>query len=53
VIGRNLKEGDQLLVAIPESAARALRGQTLSPRESEILEEVARIHRPLHPFWGQ
>jgi translation initiation factor 5B len=53
VMGRNLKEGDQLLVAIPESAARALRGQTLSARESEILEEVARIHRPAHPFWGQ
>jgi len=53
VMGRNLKEGDQLLVAIPESAARALRGQALSPRENEILEEVTRIHRPAHPFWGQ
>jgi len=53
VMGRNLKEGDQLLVAIPESAARALRGQNLTPRETEILEEVARIHRPQHPFWGQ
>ncbi|HTW39508.1 MAG TPA: translation initiation factor IF-2 [Thermoplasmata archaeon] len=53
VMGRNLKEGDQLLVAIPESAARALRGQALSPRETEILEEVTRIHRPAHPFWGQ
>jgi len=53
VIGRNLKEGDQLLVAIPESAARRLRKQTLTPRESEILEEVARLHRPAHPFWGQ
>jgi translation initiation factor 5B len=53
VVGRNVKEGDQLLVAIPESAARALRGQGLTPRETEILEEVARIHRPTHPFWGQ
>jgi translation initiation factor 5B len=53
VVGRNLKEGDQLLVAIPESAARALRGQSLTPRELEILEEVVRIHRPAHPFWGQ
>jgi translation initiation factor 5B len=53
VIGRNLKEGDQLLVAIPEAAARALRGQSLTTRVTEILEEVARIHRPTHPFWGQ
>jgi translation initiation factor 5B len=53
VVGRNLKEGDQLLVSITESAARALRQQELTPRESEILEEVARLHRPTHPFWGQ
>jgi translation initiation factor 5B len=53
VVGRNVKEGDQLLVSIPESAARSLRGQNLTPRESEILEEVARLHRPTHPFWGQ
>ncbi|MGI0130936.1 MAG: translation initiation factor IF-2 [Thermoplasmata archaeon] len=53
VIGRNVKEGDQLLVSLPESAARALRGQGLTLHESEILEEVARIHRPSQPFWGQ
>jgi translation initiation factor 5B len=53
VVGRNLKEGDVLLVSLPESAARSLRGQTLSPREAEILEEVARIHRLSEPFWGQ
>jgi translation initiation factor 5B len=53
VVGRNVKEGDRLLVSIPESAARALKGQGLTPREEEILEEVAKIHRPTHPFWGQ
>jgi translation initiation factor 5B len=53
VVGRNLKEGDQLLVSITESAARALRHQELTASESEILEEVARLHRPTHPFWGQ
>jgi translation initiation factor 5B len=53
VMGRNLKEGDTLLVGIPESAARALKNQSLTPREQEILEEVVRIHRPTHPFWGQ
>ena len=53
VIGRNLKEGDVLLVDLPEGAARALRGQPLTPRETEILEEVVRLHRTEHPFWGQ
>jgi translation initiation factor 5B len=53
VVGRNLKEGDQLLVSITESSARALHRQELTPRETEILEEVARLHRPTHPFWGQ
>ncbi len=53
VVGRNLKEGDQLLVSLPESVARTLKSRTLSARESEILEEVVRIHRATHPFWGQ
>lgn len=53
MVGRNLKEGDRLLVSIPESAARALRGQELTPREREILDEVARLHRVHQPFWGQ
>ncbi|MGA8664642.1 MAG: translation initiation factor IF-2 [Thermoplasmata archaeon] len=53
VVGRNLKEGDVLLVSLPESAARGLRGQTLTPRETEILEEVVRLHRASQPFWGQ
>jgi translation initiation factor 5B len=53
VMGRNVHEGDQLLVALTESAARALRNQELTPHEREILEEVARLHRSSHPFWGQ
>ena len=53
VVGRNLKEGDVLLVELPESVARALRAESLTESESAILEEVVRIHRPGHPFWGQ
>jgi translation initiation factor 5B len=53
VMGRNLKEGDVLLVSVPEAAARAFKAQGLSPTEMGILEEVARIHRPAQPFWGQ
>jgi len=53
VIGRNLREGDQLLVSLSESAARALRGQPLSASEQAILDEVVRLHRATQPFWGQ
>ena len=53
VIGRNLKEGDVLLVELSESVARALRAEELTPSESAILDEVVKIHRPGHPFWGQ
>ncbi len=53
VIGRNVHEGDTLLVGIPESMARALKSQALTPREQEILDEVVRIHRSSQPFWGQ
>jgi hypothetical protein len=53
VMGRNLKEGDVLIVVLSESAARALRGQPLSPSEQAILDEVVRLHRAGHPFWGQ
>jgi translation initiation factor 5B len=44
VVGRNLKEGDVLLVSVPEGAARALRSQGLTPIEATILEEVVRTH---------
>jgi len=53
VIGRNVREGDVLLVDIPESAARSLRTVNLTDPERAVLEEVARIHRPEAPFWGQ
>ncbi|EQD34958.1 hypothetical protein B1B_17005, partial [mine drainage metagenome] len=53
IVGRNLKEGDVLLVSLSEGAARLLRGQSLTPRETEILEEVVRLHRATDPFWGQ
>ncbi|MGA8091039.1 MAG: translation initiation factor IF-2 [Thermoplasmata archaeon] len=53
VMGRNLKEGDVLLVSLSENAARALRGQPLSASEQGILDEVVRLHRATQPFWGQ
>lgn len=53
VVGRNLNEGDVLYVALPESAARALKDQPLTPSEREALETVVRLRRTVHPFWGQ
>jgi translation initiation factor 5B len=53
VVGRNLSEGDLLYVALPESAARSIRGEDLSPAEQRVLEEVLRIRRRTDPFWGQ
>ncbi len=53
VIGRNLKVKDVLWVSLPEAAARALREQPLSPTERTILDEVVRMRRAVHPFWGQ
>ncbi len=53
VVGRNLHEGDILLVSLPEAAARALKDQPLSPSEKAALDEVVRLRRAAHPFWGQ
>jgi translation initiation factor 5B len=53
VVGRNVKEGDVLLVSLPESSVRALVRETLTPSELTILDEVVRLHRASQPFWGQ
>ncbi|HYA10304.1 MAG TPA: translation initiation factor IF-2 [Thermoplasmata archaeon] len=53
VVGRNLREKDVLWVSLPEAAARALKDQPLTPTERTILDEVVRMRRSVHPFWGQ
>ncbi len=53
VVGRNLKEGDQLMVSLPAAAVRALRSVALDPGERELLEELVRLRRRTEPFWGQ
>ncbi|EQD30774.1 translation initiation factor aIF 2, partial [mine drainage metagenome] len=53
VIGRNLKEGDQMMVSLPAAAVRALRSVPLSPEERELVDELVRIRRRSEPFWGQ
>ncbi|MGI0055377.1 MAG: translation initiation factor IF-2 [Thermoplasmata archaeon] len=53
VVGRNLSEGDRLLVSLPESVVRALRKLELHEDERAILEEIVQLHRAESPFWGQ
>ena len=53
IVGRTLQEGDVLYVTIPESSARALRTRPLSETERAVLDDVVRIRRATHPFWGQ
>jgi translation initiation factor 5B len=53
IVGRNLKPKDILWVALPEAAARALKDQPLSANERAILDDVVRVRRAVHPFWGQ
>jgi translation initiation factor 5B len=53
VFGRNLKARDVLWVSLPEAAARALKDQPLTLHERTILDEVVRMRRAAHPFWGQ
>ncbi|MCI4354692.1 MAG: translation initiation factor IF-2, partial [Thermoplasmata archaeon] len=52
IVGRNLMEGEILYVAVPESAARALKNVALPDRERAVLEEVLKIRRATEPFWG-
>jgi len=53
VVGRSLAEGDVLLVAITETAARLLRTVTLTDAERDVLDEIVRLRRATKPFWGQ
>jgi len=55
VVGRNLKEGDVLLVDMPETDAKLISQkyrEFLSEDEAEALEEILRIKRRDNPFWA-
>ena len=52
-IGRQIEEGDELLVDVPESHAIKLIKMDLTPIEKEILEELMLIHRKEDHFWGR
>ena len=52
-IGRQIEEGDELLVDVPESHARKLTKMDLTSTEREILDELMIIHRKDNHFWGR
>ena len=52
-VGRQIDEGDVLLVDIPESHARKLRKMEMSQVEKEVYEELLELHRKDDHFWGR
>jgi len=52
-VGRQIEEGDVLLVDIPESHARRLRKMEMTSIEKEVYEELLAIHRKDDHFWGR
>tara|TARA_B110000881_G_C18589271_1_gene526838 strand:+ start:786 stop:2453 length:1668 start_codon:yes stop_codon:yes gene_type:complete len=52
-IGRQIEEGDELLVDIPESHARKLIKMDLTSSERDVLDELLHIHRKEDHFWGR
>lgn len=52
-VGRQINELDELYVDIPERHASRLRKIELTSRESEILEEITKLHRKNDHYWGR
>ena len=52
-VGRQIDEGDVLLVDIPESHARKLRKMEMTSMEKDVYEELLAIHRKDDHFWGR
>lgn len=52
-VGRQINEGDVLLVDIPESHARKLKKMEMTAIESEVYEELLALHRKDDHFWGR
>lgn len=51
-VGRQIKEGEDLYIDIPEGDARKLRDIELNFDENRILEEIREIKKEEKPFWG-
>ncbi len=52
-IGRQIEEGDEFYVDIPESHVKRLKKIELTNMEQEILETIITLHRKDNHFWGR
>ena len=52
-VGRQIEEGDSLLVDVPESHAKKLRKMELTTAEQDVFDELLAIHRKDDHFWGR
>jgi len=52
-VGRQIDEGDSLLVDVPESHAKKLRKMELTSAEQDVFDELLAIHRKEDHFWGR
>ncbi|HJM18090.1 MAG TPA: translation initiation factor IF-2 [Candidatus Thalassarchaeaceae archaeon] len=52
-VGRQITEGDTLLVDVPESHARKLRKMEMTTTEKDVFDELLTIHRKDNHFWGR
>lgn len=51
-VGRQIEQGEELFVDIPEGDARKLRGLELTFDEERILDEIREIKQKEKDFWG-
>jgi translation initiation factor 5B len=54
-VGRNITEGQTLVVDIPEKHVKILQsrfGGELSPEEGELVKNVIELKRRQNPIWG-
>jgi translation initiation factor 5B len=54
-VGRNVVEGQNLIVDIPEKHAKILQsryGTELSPEEEELIKSLVQLKRRQNPIWG-
>lgn len=52
-IGRQIEEGDEFYVDIPEAHAKRLKKIELTGMEQDILEAITALHRKENHFWGR
>jgi len=55
IVGRNVAEGQNLIVDVPEKHAKILQSKfasELTPEESELVSSLIQLKRRQNPIWG-